>query len=89
MQCQFNQQVSIEGKVFRCGVNDVPESLLEHPHFVSYVKCGWICEVDAPAQKPETMFERSQRLHEKLMAKHSEKPKSKRQKKEKDEPQGE
>lgn len=68
---RFKQAVKILDHKFKVGIQEVPDEVVSHAHFASYLKCGWILEVSEAQKvaKPETILERSQRLHEALMPK--------------------
>lgn len=69
----FSQSVKIEKKSFKVGVREVPEAIELHPHFLRYVKSGWVSEptegqlrTAQVAKQPRDEQSRNAKLFEKL-----------------------
>lgn len=74
MFCKFVQQVRVGEKVFKVGIHDVEDAIVDHPDFLHFVKCGWISEA-TPAQvaaQPEPQSALAQKLLEKVNARREE-----------------
>lgn len=66
MEMLFKQAVSIDGQLFKKGLNEVPKEFRRHEHFLKFQKAGLIVESDKPQTRMETSEERAQRLHQKF-----------------------
>lgn len=69
MQYLFKQAVHLSGKIYKLGVNEVPEKVENDPHFLKYIGAGLIVDVDPlKSAKLKTQEERAEEILNKLHA---------------------
>lgn len=64
-QVKLKRALLVDGKFYQPGVQDIPDAVLKHAHFVRYIKIGIIVAPENDElEKIETPVERAKRLHD-------------------------
>ena len=66
LQVYFRKQLKIKDKVFKIGVHEVPQDIVDHPHFAQYCKWGEITEPGHEKLSPKKETPHELRLKTKL-----------------------